>query len=259
MAAHLPLLPYGRLVVMVVLSVCARARSCLQSTGFPTNASFYRPYNVTLADVASETATVHWDYGWPPQPDTDLTTHNCTDRSGHTDTNATDLALTGFDVVTRVVGDLYDTRTITTVDASRRSLPLTYLKQETTYVVYVYAIHDDIVRLRSGETEFSTTADYSEDGDAVTPLEEDGEAYDYVTEEEKKLTIEELVLIGVVILVWLSVIGLFLRQWDHIRGMAPRDTMRPRPPTPKPPTNEEYPTITIVQDEKDSLIRTTRF
>ncbi|XP_066297164.1 fibronectin type III domain-containing protein 5-like [Branchiostoma lanceolatum] len=254
MAAHLP--PpavFVRGMVMVVLTVCVRARTCLHTAAFPYNVSAYRPYNVTLSEVSSDRATAHWRYGWPPQPDDDLPGDNYTD-SGSMDRNGTEMALTGFDVVTRVVDDLYDTRTITTVGASHRSLPLTYLKQETSYMVYVYAIHDEIC-VSSGETEFVTTADPEDEGSFT--------AYQYPdyqpTEGDKKFTIEEFVLIGVVILVWLSVIGLFIRQWDHIRGMAPRDTSRPRPPTPKPPTNEEYPTITIVQDEKDSLIRTTRF
>ncbi|XP_078616261.1 uncharacterized protein LOC144884682 [Branchiostoma floridae x Branchiostoma japonicum] len=253
MAAHfVPPACLVRLMVMVVLSVCVRARTCLHDAAFPSNVSAFRPYNVTLSEVASDTATVGWWYGWPPQPGADLPSDNYTD-SGHVDTNGTEMALTGFDVVTRVADDVYDTRTITTVDASQRSLPLTYLKQETAYVVYVYANHDEFC-VRSGETvEFVTTAEYSVDDPSFPEYPE------WPTEGDKKFTIEEFVLIGVVVLVWLSVIGLFLRQWDHIRGMAPRDTMRPRPPTPKPPTNEEYPTITIVQDEKDSLIRTTRF
>ncbi|XP_035697679.1 uncharacterized protein LOC118430765 isoform X2 [Branchiostoma floridae] len=173
MAAHfVPPACLVRLMVMVVLSVCVRARTCLHDAAFPSNVSAFRPYNVTLSEVASDTATVGWWYGWPPQPGADLPSDNYTD-SGHVDTNGTEMALTGFDVVTRVADDVYDTRTITTVDASQRSLPLTYLKQETAYVVYVYANHDEFC-VRSGETvEFVTTAEYSVDGEMLSTHSED--------------------------------------------------------------------------------------
>ncbi|XP_066297497.1 fibronectin type III domain-containing protein 5-like [Branchiostoma lanceolatum] len=194
--------------------------------------------NVTIDDVTAETATIVWELK-----------------------NDAFQNISGFEIVARFGNKSHEARTITEVGRRSRSLTLTYLKPSTGYVVTVAVLYADYTRkIRSDNVTFRTPTyssfneDLDQSGDSALPKDD----CEVVTPDKRgqNFTIEEWVIIALVLVVWASVIVLFLKQWDAIRSLQPRD-ISPRPPTPK--EISEFKTITIVENEKDTLIRTTRF
>ncbi|XP_035696582.1 fibronectin type III domain-containing protein 5-like [Branchiostoma floridae] len=194
--------------------------------------------NVTIDDITAETATIVWKLK--------------SDAFQN---------ISGFEIVARFGNKSHEARTITEVGRRSRSLTLTYLKPSTRYVVTVAVLYADYKRkMRSNNVTFRTPTyssfsdDLDQSGDSALPNDD----CEVVTPDKQgqNFTIEEWVIIALVLVVWASVIVLFLRQWDAIRSLQPRD-ISPRPPTPK--EISEFKTITIVENEKDTLIRTTRF